>query len=286
MAGGGLLLGNGDGTFQAIVPFDSASESNLVNGHSASAGTSAAGTVAVGDMNGDGKPDLVFLGFIELSNGDGTFRGGDTLALMGYECCVAVGDINGDGKLDVVESTPSWHGTGWVEVYPGHGDGTIDYLDMMSQPAGEFGYGVAVRDFNGDGKQDIVAGEESGVYLLLGNGDGTFKFSNNFETKAGEVKAIAVADLNGDGMPDVVAVNGPLVISGGPGSIKSSNTVSILLGNGDGTFQTHLDYPTGSSPTSVAVGDFNGDGKLDLAVTNQDDNTVSILLGNGDGTFK
>ena len=64
------------------------------------------------------------------------------------------------------------------------------------------------------------------------------------------------------------------------------NTVSVLLGNGDGTFQAHVDYPTGQAPTSVTIGDFNGDGKLDLAVINQDDNTVSILLGNGDGTFE
>jgi hypothetical protein len=283
----GLMLGNGDGTFQAIVPLsvtNSASETRLVNSYSASAGTSAAGTVAVGDMNGDGKPDLVFLGGIVLSNGDGTFRGGDTLALLGYECCVALGDINGDGKLDVVESTPSWHGSGWVEVYFGNGDGTIDYSNMPSQAAGQFGYAVAVSDFNGDGKQDIVGGEQGGVYLLLGKGDGTFQFSSDLETTAGAVQAIAVADLNADGTPDIVAVNGTAFVAGV--SIKSTNTMSILLGNGNGTFQTHVEYPTGSNPTSVAVGDFNGDGKLDLAVTNSADNTVSILLGNGDGTFR
>jgi hypothetical protein len=82
---------------------------------------------------------------------------------------------------------------------------------------------------------------------------------------------VAVGDFNGDGKADLAVAN------------YSDHSVSVLLGNGDGTFQTHVDYATGSGPDSVAVGDFNGDGKADLAVTN--DYAVSVLLGNGDGTF-
>jgi hypothetical protein len=93
---------------------------------------------------------------------------------------------------------------------------------------------------------------------------------------------VAVGDFNGDGKLDLALAN----TCGSDPDCSSNGTVSILLGKGDGTFQTHVDYPTGFKPQSVAVGDFNGDGKLDLAVTNRSDSTVSILLGRGDGTFQ
>ena len=84
---------------------------------------------------------------------------------------------------------------------------------------------------------------------------------------------MAIGDLNGDGRPDLAAAN------------YAANTVSVLLGNGDGTFGAKTDFATGTSPRSVAIGDLNGDGKPDLAVANSGSNTVSVLLGNGDGTF-
>jgi len=112
--------------------------------------------------------------------------------------------------------------------------------------------------------------------VLLGNGDGTFQPAVSYNTGPNPT-SVAVADFNADGKLDlVVATNGNI----------SNNTVSILLGNGDGTFQAHVDYQTGSSnPSSVAVGDFNGDGKLDLVVADLFSTDVRLLLGNGDGTF-
>ena len=90
-------------------------------------------------------------------------------------------------------------------------------------------------------------------------------------------ESVAVGDFNGDGKMDVAVTN----------SFNSSgNTVTILLGNGNGTFQSRVDYPTGTFPQAVAVGDFNGDKKQDLAIANNSGNTVSVLLGNGDGTFQ
>ena len=86
-------------------------------------------------------------------------------------------------------------------------------------------------------------------------------------------RSVAIADLNGDGRPDLAVAN------------QYSTTVSVLLGNGDGTFGPRSDYGTGSDPGSVAIRDLNGDGKPDLAVANGSSNTVSVLLGNGDGTF-
>ena len=134
--------------------------------------------------------------------------------------------------------------------------------------------GVAMSDFNGDGRLDLAAVSFGGfVSIMLGNGDGTFRGHVDYSVGAGS-RAIVVGDFNGDGIPDIATVN------------ESANTVSILLGNGNGTFRNHVDYSVGSSPFAVTAADFNGDGVLDLAVVNQSDNTVSILSGNGDGTFQ
>jgi len=141
---------------------------------------------------------------------------------------------------------------------------------------------TVVADFNGDGKLDLVAvgsltGLPSGtVSVLLGYGDGAFQPPVNYNVP-GSGRFVAVGDFNRDGKPDLAVVNGT--------SPSAGANVAILLGNGDGTFQPAVTYPAGSDPVWVAVGDFNGDGKPDLAVANTHTNTVSLLIGNGDGTF-
>ena len=153
-------------------------------------------------------------------------------------------------------------------------------LSRSSYPTHQNADSVAVADFNGDGKLDLAVanlfGNEVSVYL--GNGDGTFQTAVNYPAGGANLYSVAVADVNGDGKPDLILANNYLYDAPG--------TVAILLGNGDGTFQAAVNYSVGSEPASVAVGDFNGDGKLDLAVANFNDNSVSILLGNGDGTFQ
>jgi uncharacterized protein (DUF2141 family) len=141
--------------------------------------------------------------------------------------------------------------------------------------AGLYPNAVAVADFNGDGKPDlVVANKEShSVSVLLGKGDGTF--GPPLTSPAGEwfAYSVTVADLNGDGKLDLVVAN------------HGSHQISVLLGKGDGTFRPPVQYGVGSNPHAVAVADLDGDGQPDLVVANMKSHSVSVLPGNGDGTF-
>jgi hypothetical protein len=185
---------------------------------------------------------------------------------------MASGDFNGDGKLDLVATNPN----GNISVLLGQGDGT--FQAPVDYPAGVGPTAIAVGDFNGDGKLDLVVANthSNNVSVLLGNGDGTFQPAVEFVVGS-DPRSVAVGDFNGDGKLDIVV--------GNSGATSGISNLSVLLGNGDGTLQPALTYDAGFGITSVAVGDFNGDDKLDLAVVNFGSN-VSILLGNGDGTFQ
>jgi hypothetical protein len=162
-----------------------------------------------------------------------------------------------------------------VGVFLGNGDGTF-------QPVRRFSVLIAPRpivvgDFNGDGIPDLAVGNQGSftVSLLLGNGDGTFQSARNFP--AGTIPdALAVADLNGDGLPDLAVAD---FAAGDVG-----DTIGVLLGNGDGSFQPVRFTAAGPSAVSVAVGDVNGAGLPDLAVVGP--GGVKVLLGNGDGSFQ
>ena len=245
-------------------------------------GISSADYVATGDFNRDGKPDIVAADnagnlIVGLGNGDGTFKILPSTPVLGNNTHIggiAVGDFNADGipDLAIIGSSNK------VTVLLGKGDGTFF---LSSTPAtGQGPAGVAIGDWNFDGKLDLAITNFKGnsVTVLLGNGDGTFSASYSPPVSTGPT-TIATGDFNGDGIPDLAVV-----------ALQSAATlvypVNILLGNGDGTFTA---VPSSGASAfdaqQMAVGDFNGDGKLDVLTSDGPVGQVSIFLGNGDGTF-
>jgi hypothetical protein len=293
-----VLLGNGDGTFQPAVSYGS--------------GGKTTNSLAVGDANGDGNPDLMVVNScassndctqgtvaVLLGNGDGTFQPAVSYGSGGEAAdSVVIADVNSDGKLDLMVAnqcaSSSNCTSGTVAVLIGNGDGTF-------QPASGYGsggptaYSVAVGDINGDGKTDLIVANQCAstgncantVGVLLGNGDGTFQSALNYGAGGSQASSVAIGDVNGDGKADLVVAN-----QCASSSSCAAGSVGVLLGNGNATFQARVSYQTGGSQAnSTAVADLNGDGNPDLIVANQcaDFNcatgSVSVLLGNGDATF-
>jgi hypothetical protein len=182
----------------------------------------------------------------------------------------ATGDFNGDGIMDVAV-----YALGQIAILLGNGDGTFNQLSPIS-----FGLGVpplVAADVNNDGKMDLIG---LGV-VMLGNGDGTFQPPMSF-IPGFQPQWIAVGDFNNDGKLDLAVANSCNINV--TGCVGGTGSISVLLGNGDGTFQPQVQHSTGLFANTVAVGDFNRDGNLDLVVS--DESGTEILLGNGDGSFQ
>ena len=261
--------------------------------------TSAKGTnsVALGDLNGDGKldvvtahgaydddpPELRSLRLVSVLYGRGDGRLGPSHEYeiaepgdTGGAWSIAMGDVTGDGKPDVVTGNLDAKS---VSVLINSGDGTL--RSPVNYSLGRTPFDVAVADLNGDGKLDIATGNPNTVSILLNNGDGTFGATQEYPAGRGTY-AFAVGDLNGDDRPDIATAN----------RLRSSTTV--LVNRGDGSFGARVDYGTGPGPMTVAIADVSGDGNADLVSGNgsTDPNSidfvdsVSVLLGRGDGTLR
>lgn len=264
-----ILLGNGDGTFTAAPSFYDGSVYGL----------------AVADFNNDGKPDLAISSgtssiTILLGNGDGTFTPAWAAPTGAGPTAITVGDFNRDGNADLAVAN---NGGDTIAILLGNGDGTFTAGTPISLAANA-SY-IAVADFNEDGKADLaVATVSNEAQVFLGNGDGTFtggvslSLSGTVDSAPGD--GIAVGDFNGDGNTDL-AIESLGMVGSTPAVL-----VDVFLGKGDGTFTSFTAEMAVGGQTnaySIAAADFNGDGKTDLLLS--DDQEVGIFLSNGDGTF-
>jgi Ca2+-binding RTX toxin-like protein len=263
-----VLIGNGGGGFSSVPVVTLGAGADPTS-------------VAVADLNADGKQDLATANrgadtvSVLLGIGGGGFSPAPAVALgAGADpASVAVGDLSNDGNLDLVTANP---GLDTVSVLLGNGAGGFGAAPAVALGAGADPFSVAVGDLNNDGNQDLATANDGQgpdtVSVLLGNGAGGFNAAPAVALGAGlDPLSVAVGDLNNDGNADLVTANlGP-------------DTVSALLGNGAGAFNVAPGAApgVGADPVFVAVGDLNNDANQDLVTANNGPATVSVLLGNG-----
>ena len=276
-----LLFNNGDGTFGV----DETTHDGYIDDWDADSPIS----LATGDLDGDGDPDLVTANrgvgnrppsvSVLINNGDGTFAERVVYAAGARPISVAIADLDGDGDLDLAVANGENFIDNTVSVLLNNGDGT--FADQVTYDVGLPAWSVGIGDLDGDGDQDLAVGlwtvHEQYLAVLLNNGDGTFVAGAVTDVRAAP-RSVAVADLDGDGDLDVATAN------------KGGGDVSVLLNDGNGTFPGGAaHYDVWGRARSVAVTDIDDDGDLDLAValstTEQFGPFASVLLNYGNGTF-
>ncbi len=263
-----VRIGSGTGTFGPATSYNVSTEPY---------------SIAIGDFNRDGNADLAVGSYqagnvdILLGNGDGTFRAPVTYSAGGDVVSIIVGDFNGDGIADLATANYNGHS---ISMLRGNGDGTFQPAALTPLTAATLPYSVAAGDFNGDGNTDLVVANSgtASVTILFGNGQGSFNLPQTYSTGAGTsgARAVVVGDFNADGFDDLAVAN------------TGSNNVSIFAGSSNGIFAVSPPsvVSTGAlDPETIAVGDFNGGGEVDLAVAAFSTGAVGILSGDGAGNF-
>lgn len=245
-------------------------------------------SIVVGDFNSDGKVDLATANYsssnvsLHLGIGDGTFETKQDYPVDGRPMGLISDDFNNDGQFDLATANFAYNNT--VSALIGNGDGS--FQPRIDSNAGRFPYSIDSGDFNNDGIVDVVVSISipypswsEAITLLLGNGDGSFRSSSSYrlggEGLWSDFPPVAAGDFNGDGKLDVVTAT------------ISPNLITILLGNGDGTIKSRIDYNAPGAVTGYffKTGDFNKDGKTDIVWSPQDFG-MYVMNGHGDGTFE
>jgi hypothetical protein len=285
-----VLIDAGTGRFVTRKPYSAAGSPQVAIGD------------AVGDLNGDGKPDVVThfnsddndacgqesgvdvcpaYAYLSLSTRSGSFRRRAVFE-SDYDDveAAAIADLNGDHRPDLALATADGtDGTGGIAIMLGLGHGRFRAAKPLRTGVGPAA--IAAVDVNGDGRRDLITANGGGtVSVLLSRGGGSFQRARTLRLGTVNLEfgfpGLAVGDLNGDRRPDIA------VTHYGAGV----NVLTVWLNGGRGTFGHKRNYSTGNDPNGVAIGDLNGDRRPDLAVANQSDGTVSVLLGEGGGRFR
>lgn len=273
---------NGDGISDVVTGTSTGFDVRLGDGNgSFSASFSYIGTfipaVTVNDFNGDGIMDIAASEIfnstmsIYLGNGNGTFKSGIATAIGISPISIVSGDINGDGIADIVTGEG---GTSEIAIYYGTGNGSFSGRTAVATSGNPLS--ISVADINGDLIDDFVVADVSGSDLTIhyGNRNNTVTIQA-VSSYANAQYAVTTGDLNGDGRIDLISTD------------YNGDAINVSLRNANGTFAASVSYfiGTGAGSRQVALGDFNGDGVLDVVSANYSAQSVSMLLGRGNGTF-